>query len=75
MLFHLRADFDKCWLFSRAAPGRFGRGTDAAADLSGILQDGVAIQVVEIPARYPGFLGELAGLLFERRQRVAEEDT
>ena len=39
-----------------------------------LLEDRVAVQVVEVPAGGAGLLGELAHLFVEGGQRVAEED-
>ncbi len=69
----LRAQLDEGLLLGRALARRLGLGADAGDDLAGLLEDRVAVEVVEVPAGGAGLLGELARLLVERRERVAEE--
>ncbi len=54
--------------------GVLGLGADAGDDLARLLEDRVAVEVVEIPAGRAGLLGELARFLVEGGERVAEED-
>ena len=54
--------------------GVFGLGADAVDDLARLFEDRVSVEVVEIPAGGAGLLGELARLLVEGGERVAEEN-
>ena len=74
MLLDLAAELDERLLLGRALARRVGLRADAVDDLAGLLEDRVAVEVVEVPAGGAGLLGELARLLVERRERVAEED-
>ena len=74
VLLDLGAELDERLLLGRARARRLGLGADAGDDLARLLEDRVAVEVVEVPAGRAGLLGELARLLVERRQRVAEED-
>ena len=74
MLLDLGAQLDEGLLLGRALARRLGLRADAGDDLAGLFEDRVAVEVVEVPAGRAGLLGELARLLVERGQRVAEED-
>lgn len=56
-----------------AAPWGVGVGADALGDLAGRLQDGVAVEVVEIPAGGAGLQSELAEGGVQGGQGVAQE--
>ena len=70
----LVAELDEGLLLSGALARRLGLGADAGDDLARLLEDRVAVEVVEVPAGRARLFGELACLLVERRERVAEED-
>ena len=69
------ADVEECLLLRGAAPGRLGLRADARDDLAGLLDDGLAVEVVEVPAGGAGLLGELVRLPVEGGESVAEKDT
>ena len=74
MLLDLRAELDERLLLGGALARRVRLRADARDDLARLLEDRVAVQVVEVPAGRAGLLGELARLLVEGGKRVAEED-
>ena len=55
--------------------GCLGLRSDVRNDLARLLEDGLAVEVVQVPAGGAGILGELVLLLVEGGERVAEEDT
>ena len=58
-----------------AAPGRLRLRADARDDLARLLEDSLAVEVVEVPAGGAGLLGEFVLLLVEGGERVAKENT
>ena len=76
MCFSIRCpDFEERLLLRIAAPGRLGLRADGRDDLPRLLEDGLAVEVIEVPAGGAGLLGELVLLLVEGGERIAEEDT
>ena len=74
VLLDLAAELDEGLLLGGALARRLGLGADAGDDLAGLLQDCVAVEVVQVPARGAGLLGEFPGLPIEGWKRVTEKD-
>jgi hypothetical protein len=73
VLLDLGTQLDESLLLGRALARRLGLRTNAGDDLARLLQDRVAVEVVEVPARCARLLRELACFLVESRERIAEE--
>src|SRR2546428_3648842 len=65
VLLNLCAEVDERLLLDGAPARGVGLGADAADDLRRLLENRVAVEVVEVPAGRAGLLGELARLLVE----------
>jgi hypothetical protein len=59
VLLDFAAELDEGLLLGGALPRGFELRANAADDLAGLLEDGVTVEVIEVPAGGAGLLGEL----------------
>src|SRR5260221_7772257 len=74
VLLEPRADLYEGLFVGDATPRRLRTRSNAADDVAGFIKDRIAVEVIEVPARSAGLLGELTGVRIECRECVAQED-
>src|SRR6516165_3674541 len=73
MLLDIAANLGECFLFSCAMPRRVGLRSNTGNNLPGLLKDGIAVEIIKIPARGSRLLRKFARLLVEGRKRIAKK--